>query len=383
MSGGNFQARPGSTIPLKKFLDGSGPRRLAAWILGVSAFAALFVTSFVGALHEPKPHHVPIAVVAPTPAAVTLQKRLDIAVPGGFTLMPYGSAQQAWTSLRDAAVDAVWISPPLPASGSEGAARPVARLFVASALGVGPTQVIEQTFTRIEKVGGATVMVRDLVPLRAQDPFGISSFFLSVGVFLPTFLGSIMLILLLRQTPALAMIAAIVVLAGSVALIDVTIVDAGLAALVGHFGTLVGIAALASLAFSAPIVAVGRLVGPIGALLALLVFVVLGLPASGGPFGTAFLPGFQRAFSPGLPLTNAVYAVRNASYFGSHQIGAHLVTLALWAGAGLLVLAAIAVSEASSGRTLSTSNLSSPPGGGDSRPLKPPRLVDEAVPSPS
>lgn len=382
MGVGNFQT-PRPAIPLRTFLAGPGPRHLAAWLLGASAFAALVVTSFVTAFHEPKPHLVPIAVVAPRGAVVNLQKHLDGVVPQGFTLRQYGSAQAATSALRDTAVDAVWLPPSPTATGSAAGARPVSRLFVASALGQVPTQAITQIFTDLGKIEGATVAVRDLVPLPAQDPFGISSFFLSVAVFLPTFLGSMALVLLLRQAPMLAMITAIVVLAGCVALIDVTIVDAGIGALVGHFGTLVGIAALTSLAFSAPTVAIGRLLGPLGALLALLLFLVLGLPASGGPFGTTFLPDFQRALSPGLPLTNAVYAVRNASYFGSDEIGTHLVTLAIWAAAGLLVLAAIAMSDASRRRRQPVPNPSSNPNGDNARPLRPRRLIDEAVPSPS
>jgi hypothetical protein len=351
MTSGPIPAPPGSTIPLADFLAGPGPRRMAALVLGVSAFAALFATSFIGALHQPKPHDVPIAVVAPPSEVAALQQRLTTAVPGAFTLERYGSERQAKTSLRDATVDAVWAPPLPPASkASTGGARPVAQLFTASALGEVPTQVIAKTFASVGKAAGQTMRVRDLVPLPARDPLGASSFFFGVGVFLPSFLGSIVMTLLLRRTPALVSMAAILVLAGCVGLIDVTIIDAGLGALVGDYGALIGIAALTSLAFSAPVLAAGRLLSPIGPLLALLVFVVLGLPASGGPFGTAFLPGLQRAFSPGLPLTNAVDAVRNVSYFGGHELAGHLGVLAVWAGAGLLVVAALAVLEAKSER---------------------------------
>ncbi|HVM67767.1 MAG TPA: hypothetical protein VMU14_23030, partial [Acidimicrobiales bacterium] len=89
-----FQTAGGPSIPLGEFMAGGGPRRLVAWVLGVSSFAALFASSFLGALHQPRPHHVPIAVVAPAPTVATLQKRLDAAVPGGFTLERYASARQ-------------------------------------------------------------------------------------------------------------------------------------------------------------------------------------------------------------------------------------------------------------------------------------------------
>lgn len=360
----------GSAAPLGEILAGGGTRRILAWVLGVSVFAALIVTSFVGAFHEPGPHQVPVAVVAPVPAVAELQTRLDAMVPGAFTLRRYASSQVATSALRDTAVDAVLLPPTPPAVGSGSDARPEARLFVASALGQVPTQIIEQAFTGLDKGDGATTRVTDLAPLPVQDPFGISSFFLSVAVFLPTFLGSVVMILLLRQARTLAMMAAIAVLAGCIALIDVAVVDAGFGVLVGHFGPLIGIAGLTSLAFSAPTLAAGRLLGPVGALLTLLLFVVLGLPASGGPFGTAFLPEFQRALSPGLPLTNAVYAIRNASYFGGHALAGHLGTLAIWAGGGLLGLSAIAFREARNGRTHSAPSLSSVPERVGARPAQ-------------
>lgn len=359
MINSNVPGKPVSVIPLREFLVGSGPRRLAAWVLGVSAFAALFAVSFLGAFHQPKPYGMPIAVVAPSQAVTTLQKRLDRFAPESFALERYVSVEQATTSLRNGVVDAVWLPPAVRASGFGPGARPVARLFTASALGETPTEVVQQTFITIGRADGETVTVSDLVPLPAEDPAGVSAFFFGLGVFLPSFLGSIVMILLLvRRTPALATIAALLVLAGCVGLIDVAVVDAGFGALVGHFGTLIGIAVLASLAFSAPTVAAGRLLGPLGALLALLVFVVLGAPASGGPFGTAFLPAFQRSLAPGLPLTNAVEAVRNASYFGGHGLSGYLRTLAVWAGVGLLLLGGVALSESKRRRALSPPTLS-------------------------
>ncbi|HVM65239.1 MAG TPA: hypothetical protein VMU14_10285, partial [Acidimicrobiales bacterium] len=252
----------------------------------------------------------------------------------------------ATTALRDSTLDAVWL-PPASAAVAQGGPTPVARLFTASALGIGPTQLITQVLTSAGKAEGATTTVTDVVPLPAHDPFGISSFFFSVAVFLPTFLGAMVLALLLRRTPWVAMAVGIVVLAGSVGVIDVAVADGALGALTGHSGALIGIAALTSFAVSAPTAALGRAWGPVGALLAVLVFVVLGLPASGGPFGSAFLPAFHRVVSPVLPLTNAVSAVRNTSYFHGHAVSGHLRTLTIWALGGAFVLAVMAVLEAS------------------------------------
>lgn len=357
-------------MPLRTFLASPGPRRLAGWVLGVSVFTALFAVSFLGAFHQPKPHNVPIAVVAQKPAIISLQRYLDRRIPGAYKLEQFRSARQARTSLRDAVVDAVWIPPSLPVR-PPGGTRPVAQLFTASALGAVPTQVIAQTFESVGRAADDNVTDTDLAPLPIEDPLGVTSFFFNMGVFLPSFLGSVVMTVLLRRAPALATMTAILVLAACVGLINATIVDAGFGALAGHFGTLIGIAALTSLAFSAPTVAAGRLTGLIGAPLALLVFVVLGAPASGGPFGPAFLPGFQRALSPVLPLANAVAAVRNATYFGGHELGGHLDVLAAWAGAGLLVLTVFAVLESASAGTQAASSPSSTPGSTGPSPLNP------------
>jgi nucleotide-binding universal stress UspA family protein len=70
--------------------------------------------------------------------------------------------------------------------------------------------------------------------------------------------------------------------------------------------------------------------------LALFVFIVAGIPVSGGPANLAsFTPGFLRVFSPVLPLGVAASSIRNVVYFGGHATGPYLWTLAAWALAGV------------------------------------------------
>jgi nucleotide-binding universal stress UspA family protein len=109
----------------------------------------------------------------------------------------------------------------------------------------------------------------------------------------------------------------------------------------GHYAAIAGIIALFSLAVSAPTAVLGRIRPPLTAI-AVLVFLVLGLPASGGPANLAsFGPGWLRVFGPALPLGAAASAVRNVTYFGGYDTAGHLWVLAAWAAAGLagLVLA--------------------------------------------
>lgn len=342
---GVVRTRLRSTVPLSEFRHDSGMRKLAAWGLGVAAFMALFVSSFLGAFHHPSPHDVPIAVVASQPAVAQMQQKLERAAPGAFTLHHYQSQSAATAALRGTKVDAVFV---LPGSGSPGSGagnKPAATLRTASALGKLPSQVVVQTFTELGNAAGARVQIHDVVPPAPDDPFGISPFFFSIGLFLPSFIGAAVFTVLFRRAPSGVRLASISALAVAFGLIDVAVADGGLGTLTGHPAALIGVAALTSLAFTAPTVALGRLLGVLAVAVMALVFVVLGLPASGGPFGTAFLPDFHRAFSPGLPLTNAVVAVRNISYFGSNGIAGNLGVLGVWAGAGVLILAVMSVLE--------------------------------------
>jgi nucleotide-binding universal stress UspA family protein len=67
-----------------------------------------------------------------------------------------------------------------------------------------------------------------------------------------------------------------------------------------------------------------------------LVFIVFGIPVSGGPANLAsFTPGFLRVLFPVLPLGIAASTIRNVVYFGGHATSAYLWTLAAWALAGV------------------------------------------------
>jgi nucleotide-binding universal stress UspA family protein len=86
---------------------------------------------------------------------------------------------------------------------------------------------------------------------------------------------------------------------------------------------------------AAPTAVLSRIRPPLVAL-AVLVFIVAGIPVSGGPANLAsFTPGFLRVFSPVLPLGIAASTIRNVVYFGGHGTAAYIWTLAAWALAGV------------------------------------------------
>ncbi len=116
-------------------------------------------------------------------------------------------------------------------------------------------------------------------------------------------------------------------------LVAAAILD-GIAGL-GNYAAIAGIVALFSLAVAAPTAVLARIRPPLVAL-AVLVFIVAGIPVSGGPANLAsFTPGFLRVFGPVLPLGIAASTIRNVVYFGGHATSPYLWTLAAWALAGV------------------------------------------------
>jgi hypothetical protein len=68
---------------------------------------------------------------------------------------------------------------------------------------------------------------------------------------------------------------------------------------------------------------------------AILIFVVLGNPASSGPVATRLLPGFWRAIGPYLPSGAGTDLVRNIAYFGGNATTRPLLALFVWLVAAL------------------------------------------------
>lgn len=316
--------------------------RLAGLVVAALTLGFLFLTSVVNAYHAPAPHDVPIATVGPAQAVAEVRTALDKRAPGAFDLKPYQSVTTAKQAVADRQVDAVFV---LPAAAVSGGGPASARVIIASAIGAESANAISSVFVAVGKAMGANVTVDDIAPLPPGDPLGVASYFFAVALYMPSFLGGILLTFAASRSSILSKAAAAVVFAILLGIIEVAVVDGMIGALAGHAVELAAVGMLTSLAFVATVVALGAALGPAGVGLSTLTFLVAGIPASGGPFGVSFLPTFYRIVGPGLPLTNAATVIRNVVYFGGRATGAPLGVLACWAGGGVIVLAILAYKD--------------------------------------
>jgi nucleotide-binding universal stress UspA family protein len=297
-------------------------RALAGFIVACAAFAAIFVALAVGAYHAPRPHNLPVAIVGSATVTGRVEHALDSALPGAIDWHSYPSAADAQTGIMQREVD-----------GALVASGPTLRGLVATGGGTAPANFLTQAFGTVAAKTGRPLVLTDVVPPLPGDTQALSSFFLLLGALIPSVAaGSGTALAFRRARPALG-IAAPVAVAVAIGLVSAAVADA--IAGLGHYPAIAGVVALFSLAVVAPTAVLARIKPPLVAL-AVLLFIVAGIPDSGGP---ANLAGFSaagfRVFDSVLPLGVAASVMRNVVYFGGHATALHLWVLAAWAVAGL------------------------------------------------
>jgi nucleotide-binding universal stress UspA family protein len=297
-------------------------RALAGFIVASAAFVAIFVALTLSAFHRPTPHDLPVGIVGPAAVTGQVEHALDAAVPGAFRFRSYPSEASATTGIEQREVDGALV-----VSGAN------LRLLVTQAGGTGPEQALTGAFTAVAARSGHQLVVSDVVVPGANDSLALSSWFVVLSVLIPSLAAGSASALAFRRAPRAWAVAAPVAAAVAGGLVAAAIAD-GIAGL-GHYPAIAGVVALFSLAVAAPTAVLARIRPPLVAL-AVLVFIVAGIPVSGGaPNLASFTPGFLRVFSPVLPLGVAASTIRNVVYFGGHGTAAYLWTLAAWALAGV------------------------------------------------
>ncbi|MFF3327185.1 DUF3533 domain-containing protein [Streptomyces sp. NPDC002889] len=308
--------------------------RTAALILGVLALQLGFITSYIGAFHQPRPHEIPLAVVTPT-ARITDQAVQQLAALPGDPLDPraVGDEAAAREKVMNRDVDGALIIDP------RGTAD---RLLVASASGASLAQALIEVVGLVEEAQGRTVRVVDVVPGARGDARGLSAFYLVVGWCVGGYLCAAILAISSGARPAnteraLIRLGALLLYSIAAGLLGSVIAGPVLDALPGSIWALWGLGTLVVFAVGALTLAFQGLAGIVGIGLAILLVVVLGNPSAGGPYPYPLLPPFWRAIGPALPPGAGTFAARSIAYFKGNGAAGPMLVLAAWAVGGALV----------------------------------------------
>jgi hypothetical protein len=283
--------------------------------------------SFVGAFHDPRPHEMPVGVVAPAAQLTRLQAGTAAHDPGALSLHPYSSASAAAQAIGNRTLD-----------GAVVLAPGHARLLVASAAGSQTVQTMQRAFTPASL--HRSVATQDLAPLPVSDRAGLGPFFFVLTLLIPSLLIGVVMTVVVTGLPVRDRLAGAAAFAIVLGFVDAAVSNVAYGSLGGSYLELAGLGMLISFAASSVTVGLGRLLGPLGVALAAIGLLVVGVPASGAAVGPAFIPSFFAALHPILPMGQGLDAVRNAAYFSWHATWGKLGLLGAWA---LLGIAAAAI----------------------------------------
>ena len=292
-----------------------------------------FILSYGWAFHSPAPHGIPLAVVAPAPESGPLVARLNLIPSAPLHATAAPSQAAARRLIRDDAVSAALVINP--------AAR-TDTLLITSAGGSSEASAAEQVNTAAEASQHRSVTVTDIVPSQRGDGRGLTGFYLVVGCSVGGYLVAALLGMASGARPATTRRALNRLIAfGSYAIVSglagAIVAGPVLGALTCHLVALWWLGVLPVFAVGAVTLAFQILFGVAGIGVTILVFVIFGNPSAGGAYQPAPLPPFWRAISSALPNGAATDSVRRIVYFGGHDIGGHLIVLASYAVAGVVI----------------------------------------------
>ncbi|NEC66830.1 DUF3533 domain-containing protein [Streptomyces sp. SID9727] len=302
-------------------------------MVGVLLLQLGFALSYMGAFHAPKPHRIPITLVAPRPVEADLVARLN-ALPGDpVHVTAVRDRAQARARLLERKTDAALI---VAVTGRTDT------LLIASAGGPSAADAAAKVVATVERTQNRALTVRDIRPPAAGDTRGLSSFYLVLSWTIGGYLAASALNMAAgSKRPTLrrsiVRLAAMVPYAFVSGIGGAVIVGPVLHCLPGAFWELVGIGTLVVFASGAVGVALQSLAGTIGLGLTILIFTILGNPSSGGVYPASLLPPFWAAIGQALPPGAGTTVVRNTVYFDGNNTTGALWILGAWAFAGIVV----------------------------------------------
>ncbi|MCS0638331.1 ABC transporter permease [Streptomyces sp. LP05-1] len=308
--------------------------RAALLVVGVVVLQLLFIASYVGALHHPRPTDVPFGVAAPDRAAADRAAGQLAGLPGG-PLDPrvLRDEAEAREQIMDREIYGALVVDPRSTTDT---------LLVASGGGTALATALKTITGEAEAAQRRTVRTVDVSPAAGEDFNGLSSFYLVVGWCVGGYLLASILAISAGSRPAnpqRAIIRLTVLALSAIAggLGGAIIVGPVLGALPGSVVALWWLGALVVFAVGAVTLALQALTGIVGIGLAVLLIVIAGNPSAGGAFPGPMLPDFWRAIGPALPPGAGTWAARSIAYFRGNALAGAMQVLAVWALVGTVL----------------------------------------------
>ena len=299
------------------------------------AMVTMMLSFMLGAMYQPAPRDMPIAVVAATAEqAEQAAAGLDDKMTGLFDLRALDSAAEARDQVRDRTVVAAYILP--------SAESPTAALITNEAAGTSQQQVVNAVFGQVAAGQQMPLTTEDVAPLRDDDSMGMATMYLAMGWIMAGFM-----IIVVGATAAPAsrplrkLLPIVAAWAVSMSAFLWVIADVFVGAIDGHFLPLWGAGAVAIFCVALFTAVFERFMGMLAILPVIGILMFLGVPASGAALSIYMEPEIFRVLHDILPMPAAVESIRSILYFGGDAVASHLLTFGIWGAASLLLLVLI------------------------------------------
>ena len=200
---------------------------------------------------------------------------------------------------------------------------------------------MEATLREVAAAQDRPLAVDDVGPLPAENSSGTPIFFIIIRT-LGTLLTVVALGSLAPSLPELHRIAIVAAASVLAPLIAYLIGGPGYHTFSGDFGTVMAMLGMGAL-YAFAVAAITRLLqlglGPLGALVASLVFIFLNFPSSGGSVAPQLMPGFWRFLNHFWIGAAGLDANRSVLYFHGGGVGTDVLKILAWIAAGAALLA--------------------------------------------
>jgi hypothetical protein len=298
------------------------PPRLLLGLVVVLLVQALFVVSYVGALHKPQPRDLPFGTTGATTLTAAVERQISLRT------KTYADEAAARRAIDRRSIYAALIS------GDSGAT-----LLVAPAASNAIATALTTAFTKVAAATGQKLAVVQVHKLADGDRLGIVPFLVAMALVVGGYLSATIATTLGAQASGRRLALALGAVAVAGALMTDVIAGPVLGAIPdGHFFELWGLFALVMVAVAMAAAGLQRVFGAVGTLIVIVAFVIFGAPAAGGTLARPFLPGFWATIGPFLPPGAATTVIRNTIYFDGNGIMQPLLVLAAYLAAGTVVV---------------------------------------------
>ncbi|EYT63469.1 membrane protein [Curtobacterium flaccumfaciens UCD-AKU] len=286
-------------------------------------FIVGFCLCYVFAFHAPHPHDVPIALIGSDPSFVQAVQR---ALPGEFVFHSYDSLAQAKRDVVDGSMAVAYD----PAANE---------FFKASAHQFQVASLVPATLSAVlTGLGVATPKVTELAPLPAWDEYGTVAMYVMLawcigGYMVAMFIGIMGGPLRHRTRMTVIAVGGLVI-----SLITNTLAGPVLGAIHGHWIQLVLIAWGWIVAIGLAVNGLSYFVGRFIAAPAMICFVFLSMPSSGGAYPKWFMPEPFAWLNNVVVGSSMVDMIKHQVYGVGPGPARGLITMACYAAAGLVLM---------------------------------------------